>query len=533
MLPPPCGGGLGRGVPSHSEFAATPSLTLPHMGGGNSQKLARARRVASGDVLMRLEGVCDRIARFARGVTAAAVAVCAVVLPAHAQEEGAAASAEARPFRLYRWQEDYSYLANRERTGWEQLKYILLPGLPNSYLSLGGELRNRIDAYDPYLFGIGRSGFDWASEQARLFQHFDLHLGKAFRAFLQLDTSFESGRPVQRAFDQSPPDVRLAFGDLLLPVGAGTAMLRGGRQDLYLGPSRWLAIRDPTNIRRSFDGVLVEYSDPNVTLRGFAARPVNILPDAFDDRTFQAEFFRGGYATVRRPFGVPVTVDGYVYGKQQDSATFARGTASEDRWTGGGRIAANFAGFETIGEAAYQWGTFGNARIAAVGAFGDAGYRFAPFDASPTKVTPKTGVRAHYASGDDDLRSRTFRNFTGAYPAASVISEMSLISVSNVTNVQPYVQFFISSGPVVGASWNFVRKVTTADSVYGPIGTLITARNSTSLDVAQIGQLDLTWDLTRFVQLHALYAHIFAGQYIKDAGGRSFDYYRLQVMARW
>jgi hypothetical protein len=43
----------------------------------------------------------------------------------------------------------------------------------------------------------------------------------------------------------------------------------------------------------------------------------------------------------------------------------------------------------------------------------------------------------------------------------------------------------------------------------------------------------LTSDITRFVQLHALYARTFAGQRIKDAGGRSFDYSRLQTMARW
>jgi hypothetical protein len=34
-------------------------------------------------------------------------------------------------------------------------------------------------------------------------------------------------------------------------------------------------------------------------------------------------------------------------------------------------------------------------------------------------------------------------------------------------------------------------------------------------------------------QLHALYAHIFAGRYIRDVGGRDFDYCRLQIMARW
>jgi hypothetical protein len=54
-----------------------------------------------------------------------------------------------------------------------------------------------------------------------------------------------------------------------------------------------------------------------------------------------------------------------------------------------------------------------------------------------------------------------------------------------------------------------------------------------ALDVAQIGQIDLTWDITRFVQLHALCSRTFAGQYIKDAGGRSFDYCRLQILARW
>jgi hypothetical protein len=46
----------------------------------------------------------------------------------------------------------------------------------------------------------------------------------------------------------------------------------------------------------------------------------------------------------------------------------------------------------------------------------------------------------------------------------------------------------------VGANWNFERKVTVADSVYGPIGTLITAKGSKSLSVSQIGQVDMTLD---------------------------------------
>lgn len=447
--------------------------------------------------------------------------------------EAATAVIAEKAFRLYRWQEDYSYLASKERTGWEQLKYIPLPGLPGVWLSLGGEGRFRVDAYGPYLFGLGKSGSYWASKQERVFQHLDLHVGQVLRAFVQVDTSREKGRPVQRAYDQSYADVRQAFIDVVLPVGAGSATFRAGREELYLGASRWLAVRDPTNIRRSFDGFLAEYNDRMLTLRAFAAHPVNILPGAFDDNTSNQEYFRGGYAIVRKPFDLPVTLDAYVYGRQQRSVTYARGTAPEDRWSGGARIAARFGSVEATGEATYQWGSFGTAAISAYGAFGDLGYRFSSLGFAGPPATPKIGVRSHYASGDDNLKSSTFSNFTGAYPAASVISEMSLISVSNAVNVQPYVQFFIDPGVVLGANWNFVRKVSTADSVYGPIGTLITAKNSAAHDVAQIGQVDITWDVNRFLQVHALYAHVFAGQYIRDAGGRSFDYYRLQVMFRW
>jgi len=460
------------------------------------------------------------------------------VASARAQDEesdgeiSAAADGGASKFRLYRWMEDYSYLANTPRDAWERLKYIPLPGLPNTWLSLGGEVRYRLDAYGPYLFGLGKSGSNWASNQERIFQDFDLHVGQVFRTFVQLDAAQENGRPVQRAYDQSAPDLRQAFADVILPTASGSAMLRSGRQELYLGDSRWLAVRDPTNLRRSFDGFLAEYDDPTLTLRAFAAHPVNILPGLFDDNTLNTEFFRGGYAVVCKPFDVPVTIDAYVYGRQQASVTYTRGTAAEDRWSGGGRFAADLRGFETVGEATYQWGTFGQAAISAFGAFGDFGYRFSPL-AAPVRATPKLGVRAHYASGDDNLKSSVLHNFVGAYPAASVISEMSLLSASNATNVQPYALLFFDRDLVLDANWNFIHKVAVADSVYGPIGTLITAKNSTALDVAQIGQLDFTWNISRFLQLHALYAHIFAGQYIRDAGGRDFDYYRLQVMYRW
>lgn len=435
-------------------------------------------------------------------------------------------------FKLYRWQEDYAYLAGKQLSGWEALKYIPIAGWTGAYLSLGGEARYRLDGYDPYLFGLGRSGHAWASSQERVLQHVDLHWN-AFRAFVQFDAATEDGRPVQRAFDRSSPDLRNGFVDATLPAGDGKLTLRGGRQELWLGPSRWLAVRDPTNLRRTFDGGLAEYDDAALTLRGFAARPVEIMDGLFDDTTNGAEAFRGGYLTLKSPLGLPGTLDLYGYVKQQDSAGYRRGTAPEDRWTAGGRLAFKWRGFEMAAEAAKQGGSFGTASIDAVGAYADLGQRFAAVELGGARVVPKLGLRAHYGSGDSNLNDATFRTFVAAYPAASIVSEMSLISVSNLINWQPYLQLFVGPKLTLGASWNVLRKATIADSVYGPSNTMITAKTSASLDVAQIAQLDAVWDVSKFLQFHALYSHVYAGSYVVAAGGRDFDYYRLQLMARW
>lgn len=53
---------------------------------------------------------------------------------------------------------------------------------------------------------------------------------------------------------------------------------------------------------------------------------------------------------------------------------------------------------------------------------------------------------------------------------------------------------------------------------------------SRSLDVAKVAQVDMTWDLGRLVQVYPLCPRTFAGQCIRSRG---FDYYRVQITARW
>ena len=325
------------------------------------------------------------------GLICTAVGVLAFE-PSRAQE---ATGDDSRPkeaiaFRLYRWEENYLWLSRKTEplTDYERLKYIYLGGAPENYLSIGGEARYRFDGYDPYLFGLTANGKTFGSNQERMFLHSDLHLTEYFRAFVQVDAAAEQGRPVQRAYDQSLPDLRQAFVDFILPVDRSTTTMRVGRQELWLGQTRWMAVRDPTNIRRSFDGALFEYRDDTYILRTFAARPVAIYPGLFDDTTSTAEFFRGAYLRAKQPSGLPATIDVYLLGREQDSVTYARGTGREDRWTAGGRVAGRFATLDYVIEGANQFGNFGQAEISAWGFYGQVSRGFESFD-----ITPRLGVR--------------------------------------------------------------------------------------------------------------------------------------------
>jgi len=57
------------------------------------------------------------------------------------------APVEHQDFKKLRYEEDYEYLADPQRrtTLWESIKYIPLGFVPRSYLSLGGEIRERYE----------------------------------------------------------------------------------------------------------------------------------------------------------------------------------------------------------------------------------------------------------------------------------------------------------------------------------------------------------------------------------------------------
>src|SRR6266446_9701087 len=121
-------------------------------------------------------------------------------------------------YKIFRFDEDYSYLTNQDnRTDlFDPVKYIpLRKDDPFWYLSFGGELRERVEGnYDPN-FGIGGVGPDSYLLQ-RITLSADVHLGQRVRFFVEGISGIVEGEshtppPVQ----QDPGDLQFAFVDVV------------------------------------------------------------------------------------------------------------------------------------------------------------------------------------------------------------------------------------------------------------------------------------------------------------------------------
>ena len=92
------------------------------------------------------------------------------------------------PYTLLRFNEDYTYLADpRNRTDpFDPVKYIPLdPDDPKTYLSFGGELRERFEHFTNPGFGVPPNPDDDDYLRQRIAIHGDLHVTEHFRVFVQ------------------------------------------------------------------------------------------------------------------------------------------------------------------------------------------------------------------------------------------------------------------------------------------------------------------------------------------------------------
>ena len=124
------------------------------------------------------------------------------------------------PYTLLRFNEDYRYLADpQNRTDFfDPLKYLSLNlNDPTSYLSLGGEIRERYEHYTNPGFGVPGQPRNDDYLLQRITLDADLHVNDHLRFFVQGSSGLQFGGTREKApTNQDPVDLQQAFLDLKL-----------------------------------------------------------------------------------------------------------------------------------------------------------------------------------------------------------------------------------------------------------------------------------------------------------------------------
>lgn len=191
-----------------------------------------------------------------------------------------------RPVVLFnRWQEDWSVLANPcvPREPLDALKYMPFGGIPSSYLSLGVNLRERMETNNARLFGIGKAQSDTYLIQ-RVEVHADARVGEHWQFFAQLEDARAWAKDSVTPVDKNPLDLEQAFVTYTGALGGGIVKFRVGRQEMAFDLQRFISVRDGPNVRQAFDAVWADYEYQKWRFIAYATQPVQYRDaTAFDD----------------------------------------------------------------------------------------------------------------------------------------------------------------------------------------------------------------------------------------------------------
>jgi hypothetical protein len=423
-----------------------------------------------------------------------------------------------------RYDEDYSYLKNSAaRTNiFDPLKYIPLNKNGDMYVTFGGQLRDRYEYFNNYTFGQGPQTATGYNLLRAMFDT-DLHLGPYLRIFTEGISATEQARTGgPRPSDLNEVDLYQAFVDVTVPLATDASFtLRAGRQIMVFGAQRLIGVSDFTNVRRTSDGLRAILNTPGNTLDVFYERPVRVLTYDFDD-DMPDTFLAGIYDTWKVPgvwAKVDSTLEAYVLYVNRQSNTFNTTKADEKRYTFGTRFTANPKPFDFDLETDYQWGQFAAQVTHSFSIATIAGYTL-----EHAMFSPRLFLGADIASGGSG--SNPGDTFDQLFPSGhDQFGTIDAIGRQNIIDVHPGVTFnLLENKPgakqlTLLAQYRQFWRENDQDAVYTSSGTILRSGvGSNSSDVGGEVDLQVNWQLNRYISAYAGYAHFFHGAFISATG---------------
>jgi len=415
-------------------------------------------------------------------------------------------------------EEDYSDLRDpaRRTNLIDKLHYLPLGEQEQSYLSLGGELREWYEFYSHPDFGEGPDVPNRYLLQ-RYLGYADLHLGSRLRLFGELGSELEDGRKggPRPQIDEARMIIQQAFADFSLPQTQDSSLtLRAGRQEMELGSGRFVDVREGPNVRQSFEGLKLTGCTAGWRVDLFAVKPINDLPGFFASRPFYHTSFWGAYATHPISMIAGSHADLYYFGFRQLTSVYDQGAGRELRHTLGSRLFGQRGHWDYDKEAAYQFGSFGSGNIRAWTADTNTGYQLAGW-----RWKPRFVLRTDAASGNKNGKSLNLETFNPLFPILRYSpGQEGTIMPANLLDVHPQVELHPRGNVQVTFDSDFLWRESLYDGIYipGPV-LLISGLNSRARYIGDKNGVEIDWLINPHVSYSVYYSNLLGGPFVSQS----------------
>lgn len=394
---------------------------------------------------------------------------------------------------------------------YKRIKHLPLSGNGKTFLSFGADFRYQYFYFKNEDFGDEPKDKDGYMLN-RLLVHGDLHVGKSFRTFVQLQSSGAGGRPNASPVDDNPLELHQAFVDISNRSTAPLRLtLRAGRQELSYGSQRLVSVREGPNNRQSFDAVKVMTDRKNVKADVFFSHFVAARKGIFDDKFNKNTLFWGSYWTFKQ---VPVFggLDLYYLGLQRKEASFDNIKGKETRHSFGTRLFGNAGNWDYDAEAVYQFGTIDEFNIDAWTASLNTNYKF-----ENCFLQPELGLKTELISGDEKMDDNKIQTFNPLFPRGGYFGLAALIGPANLFDIHPAASLNFSKKTALNFDVDFFWRYSANDGIYGPNTALLyTGKLTTERHIGNQFSTDFVFTPNPYLYLRAEFTWLKAGSYLKQ-----------------
>ncbi|MBC7924351.1 MAG: alginate export family protein [Bryobacteraceae bacterium] len=395
-------------------------------------------------------------------------------------------------------------------------------------LTLGGETRQRVEILGNEGWGLSKPGQDSFYLQ-RYMLHADLRWRTRIRFFGQLKSGLVSGRrDGPRPVDADRLDVHQAFVEIPI-LDSDRWSLRVGRQEVSLGSSRLVSIREGPNVRFALDGARLIWQSGTWKFNVLVLRPVTTGTGSFDDLPDSNQSLWGVYSTktFARNSGI---LDVYYLGLERKRTRFDSGFGPETRHSFGTRFSRRHSGWSFDYEAVGQTGTFAGRSIWAWTTGTNTEYTF---ESAPLK--PEISLKADITSGDRNPSDTRLGTFNALFPKGNYFSQADVLGPYNLMDLHPQVQVDISKSISIASGVDVFWRHSTRDGLYNVPGVpIVPGTGSDARFVGHAVKLGVEWNANQHLSFESEYQRLFSGKFLREQSRpRSVDFFALWATLRF